>query len=111
VSLNTLEFTIPGDALNGGAPNEITAAVVAEAFTLALYGTGPGNEARLKDPDRPGHYVCGVGANDYFLHVEKDHYQFHARYRVPAWLAPWLTHRFGARVRVTRGAGPGAADA
>jgi len=45
VSLNTLEFTIPGDVLNGGAPNEITAAVVAEAFTLALYGTGPGNEA------------------------------------------------------------------
>lgn len=101
MSLTTLEFTIPSDR---EGPNDTTCAVVAEAFALALYGTGPGNEARRKDPERPGHYVCGAGANDYFLHVEPGHYQFHARYRVPAWLAPWLEHRFGARVRTLRGA-------
>lgn len=99
MSISTLEFTIPSDR---GGPNDSTAAIVAEAFTLACYGMGPGNEARLKEPDRPGHYVCGVGANDYFLHVEKDTYKFSARYRVPAWLGDWLTHRFGARVRVLR---------
>lgn len=79
--------------------------MVAEAFALALYGTGPGNEARLKYHGHPGHYICGVGANDYWLHVDGDRYRFSARTRVPVWLAPWLTHRFGARVRVTRGAG------
>ena len=103
--MHTLEFTIPSDILNGVAPNDITAAVVAEAFALALYGTGQGNEAQRKDPARPGHYVCGVGANDYFVHVEKDRYQFHARYRVPSWVGPWLEHRFGASVRVIGGAG------
>lgn len=102
MSLSTLEFTVPSDR---GGPNDNTCAIVAEAFALALYGTGPGNAAQRKDPERPGHYVCGAAANDYWLHVEGDRYRFSARNRVPAWLTPWLEHRFGARVRHTRGGG------
>ncbi len=99
MSISILEFTIPSDR---EGPNDNTCAIVAEAFALALYGTGPGNEAKRKDPDRPGSYVCGVGANDYWLHVERDRYRFSARSRVPAWLGDWLVHRFGARVRFLR---------
>lgn len=101
MSLTTLEFTIPSDR---EGPNDNTCAIVAEAFALALYGSWPGNGTQRKDPERPGSYVCGVGANDYFLHVYGSLYRFSARNRVPAWLSPWLEHRFGARVRTLRGA-------
>ena len=97
MSLTTLEFTIPSDK---DGPNGDTCAVVAEAITLALYGRGPGCESQRKAPAEPCSYVCGVSANDYWLHVQGDIYRFSARYRVPAWLAPWLLHRFDARVRV-----------
>lgn len=97
-----LDFTVPSDIHDGG-PNERTAAVVAEAFTVALYGAAARDEARLKHADRPGHYVCG-SANDYFIHIEADGYRLSARHGVPAWVGPWLEHRFGARLRVPRSA-------
>jgi hypothetical protein len=99
MSISNLEFTIPSD-LEG--PNERTAEIIAEAFVLALYGNKPGDEVQRKEPAEPVRIICGKGANNYVLHVEDGKYRFHARDSVPAWLGDWLTHRFGAKVRVTR---------